>query len=144
MKPSERKSTALTRRKSISSSGAVVVGPYSHAICAGDLIFISGQTPLDPITGKLVNGAVEEQVTQCMNNLGAILDAAGLNFDDVVKCNVFLTDMNDFATLNKVYARYFREPFPARTTIGVAALPLGARVEIEMIAKVSIEGTDAC
>ena len=115
--------------------GAAAVGPYSHAVESDPFVFLSGQTPLDPATGRLVEGPVDAQVRRCFANLGAVLGAAGLDFGDVVKVNVFLTDMGDFAAMNAVYAAHFDEPFPARTTIGVASLPLGARVEIEMVAR---------
>ncbi len=122
-------------RTAISAPGATAIGPYSHAVkAAGGTVFLSGQTPVDPASGRLVAGDIEAQVRQCLRNLGLVLAAGGLGFEDVVKCNVFLTDMADFAAMNAVYAGHFREPYPARTTIGVAALPLGARVEIEMIA----------
>lgn len=123
------------QRKAYSAPGAVAVGPYSHAIESGDLIFLSGQTPVDSETGKLVEGDIAEQTKQCFKNLFNVLEAAGLTPDHVEKVNVFLTDMNDFAAMNEVYARQFSEPYPARTTIGVASLPLGAQVEIEMIAR---------
>jgi 2-iminobutanoate/2-iminopropanoate deaminase len=122
-------------RKAITASGGVAVGPYSHAIETGHLVVLSGQTPIDPATGVIVNGDVQVQTRRVLDNLGAVLAAAGLTVDDVVKCNVFLTSMDDFAEMNTAYAEYFTEPFPARTTIGVAALPLGANVEIEMIAE---------
>ncbi len=121
-------------RKNITAKGAVAVGPYSHAIISGEFVFLSGQTPLNPDTGKLAEGSIGKQTEQCFGNLGAVLEAGGLTFDDVVKVNVFLTDMDDFTGMNEVYAGYFRKPFPARTTIGVASLPLGASVEIEMVA----------
>jgi 2-iminobutanoate/2-iminopropanoate deaminase len=122
-------------RRPITAQGAASIGPYSHGIRAGgDFVFLSGQTPIDAATGKLVEGGIKDQVRQCLGNLGAVLAAAGLSFDAVVKCNVFLVDMADFAAMNEVYAMHFRAPFPARTTIGVASLPLNARVEIEMIA----------
>jgi 2-iminobutanoate/2-iminopropanoate deaminase len=122
-------------RKAITAEGAAVVGPYSHAVRAGKLLYLSGQTPLDPATGKLVEGDVTVQTAQCFQNLFAVLRAADLGPDHVVKVNVFLTDMSDFAAMNEVYAAHFARPFPARTTIGVAALPLGARIEIELIAR---------
>lgn len=122
-------------RKSISAEGAVSVGPYSHAIESGDLIYLSGQTPIDPLTGKLVEGDITSQTEQCFINLFNVLEAAGLTQENVIKVNVFLTDMSYFTAMNEVYARQFSEPFPARTTIGVAALPLDAQVEIEMIAR---------
>ena len=122
-------------RHSLTAKGAAAVGPYSHGIESDPFVFLSGQTPLDPATGRLVDGPIAAQTRQCFANLGAVLEAAGLDFGDVVKCNVFLVEMTDFAAMNAVYAEHFDEPFPARTTIGVASLPLGARVEIEMIAR---------
>lgn len=122
-------------RKAITAEGAAVVGPYSHAVRAGKLLYLSGQTPLDPTTHKLLDGDVQAQTAQCFQNLFAVLKAAGMTPDDVVKVNVFLTEMTDFAAMNEVYAKHFQAPFPARSTIGVAALPLGARIEIEMIAR---------
>jgi len=112
-----------------------VVGPYSPAVRAGKLVYLSGQTPLDPATGRLMEGDVQVQTAQCFQNLFAVLREAGLTPDHVVKVNVFLTDMNDFEAMNEIYAAHFARPFPARTTIGVAALPLGARIEIELIAR---------
>jgi len=122
-------------RKAITADGAAVVGPYSHAVRAGKLLYLSGQTPLDPTTGKLLDADVRVQTAQCFQNLFAVLKAAGLTPDHVVKVNVFLTDMADFPAMNEVYAAHFEQPYPARTTIGVAALPLGARIEIELIAR---------
>ena len=111
------------------------VGPYSHAAAArGELVFLSGQTPIDPATGQLVEGDVAAQVTRVLANLAQVLAAGGLSFDDVVKVNVFLVDMDDFAAMNAVYASVVDAPHPARTTVAVAGLPLGARVEIEMVA----------
>jgi 2-iminobutanoate/2-iminopropanoate deaminase len=123
------------KRAAINPPGAVAVGPYSAAVEADGLVFLSGQTPLDPATGKLVQGGIREQTARCFANLFAVLRAAGLTPDHVVKVNVFLTDMKDFAAMNEVYRTQFAEPFPARTTVGVAALPLGAQVEIEMTAR---------
>ncbi|MFD9891977.1 Rid family detoxifying hydrolase [Amycolatopsis sp. NPDC059027] len=122
-------------RNAIDAASAVAVGPYSHAVDTGSLILLSGQTPLDGSTGTLVDGGIAAQTRQCFTNLFAVLAAGGLAPDDVQKCTVFLTDMNDFAAMNEVYAEMFDQPYPARTTIGVAALPLGAAVEIEIIAK---------
>lgn len=122
-------------RKAVDAPGAAAVGPYSHGVRARNVVFLSGQTPLDPTTGSLVTGSFADQVHQCFANLGAVLKAAGLTFDHVVKANVFLIDMKDFAAMNEVYETYFSEPYPARTTIGVASLPRGAAVEIEMIAE---------
>jgi 2-iminobutanoate/2-iminopropanoate deaminase len=122
-------------RKAITSDKARAVGPYSHGIEAGDLVFLSGQTPLDPLTGKLIEGGIAAQTRQCFANLKAVIEAGGLDFGDVIKVNVFLTDMGDFAAMNEAYADQFDEPYPARTTVAVKALPLGAQVEIEMIAR---------
>jgi 2-iminobutanoate/2-iminopropanoate deaminase len=122
-------------RRAFSSPGATSIGPYSHAVEAGELVFLSGQTPIDPATGKLAAGDLAAQTRQCLQNLFRVLAAAGLGPDDVVKANVFLLDMGDFAAMNAVYATMFAAPYPARTTVGVAALPLGARVEIELVAR---------
>ena len=121
-------------RTAITAPGATNVGPYSHAIETGNLVYLSGQTPLDPATGQLASGDIASQTERCFANLFSVLEAAGLTSDNVVKVNVFLTDMNDFAAMNNIYAKHFSQPYPARTTIGVASLPLGARIEIEMIA----------
>ncbi|MEO7131341.1 MAG: Rid family detoxifying hydrolase [Dermatophilaceae bacterium] len=110
------------------------VGPYSHAVRAGDFVYLSGQTPLEPATGKLVDGDVAAQTTRVFANLLAVLTTAGLTFAHVVKVNVYLTDLSDFA-MNEVYAQTFSEPYPARTTVAVAGLPLEAHVEIELIAQ---------
>ncbi|RHW41665.1 RidA family protein [Neobacillus notoginsengisoli] len=122
-------------RKVYESKGAKAVGPYSHAVDAGELVYLSGQTPIDPSTGELVKDGIGEQTKQCFANLFAVLEAAGLTPDDVMKVNVYLTDMDNFSEMNEVYKKQFSEPFPARTTVAVLALPLGADVEIEMIAK---------
>jgi 2-iminobutanoate/2-iminopropanoate deaminase len=122
-------------RKAVSTKGASVVGPYSQAVRAGKLLYLSGQTPLDPATGKILDGDVQAQTGLCFQNLFAVLKAAGLTPDQVVKVNVYLTDMQDFGAMNEVYATQFAKPYPARTTIGVASLPLGARIEIELIAR---------
>jgi 2-iminobutanoate/2-iminopropanoate deaminase len=122
-------------RSAFNAPGAVAVGPYSHAIDAGDLIFLSGQTPVDSKTGKLVEGEIAEQTKQCFENLFHVLEAAGLTPDNVQKVNVFLTDMSHFTAMNEVYSQQFSMPYPARTTIGVSSLPLGAQIEIEMIAR---------
>ncbi|HYE08766.1 MAG TPA: Rid family detoxifying hydrolase [Patescibacteria group bacterium] len=122
-------------RKAFSAAGAVAVGPYSHAVESKDLVFLSGQTPIDSQTGKLVEGDITDQTEQCFKNLFNVLEAAGLTPDNVEKVNVFLTDMSNFTAMNAVYSKQFSSPYPARTTIGVAALPLGAQVEIEMIAR---------
>ncbi len=125
----------MTRRIVESAGAPAAIGPYAHAVWAGDLLYSSGQTPLDPATGKLVEGGVAEQTEQVFANLAAVVTSAGLTMDDVVKCNVYLTTMDDFAEMNGVYATKFSAPFPARSTVAVAGLPLGARVEIELVAK---------
>jgi 2-iminobutanoate/2-iminopropanoate deaminase len=121
-------------KKAVTTPKGKAIGPYSLAIEAGDLVFISGQIPLDAAMGKLVGGDVGAQAKQSLENLSAILEAAGLSFDHVVKSTIFLTSMDDFAAVNEVYKSYVGEPYPARSTIAVAALPMGAKVEIEMIA----------
>ncbi|HEY5893886.1 MAG TPA: RidA family protein [Chthoniobacterales bacterium] len=110
------------------------VGPYSQAVWTGDMLFAAGQIPLDPATGELVAGGITEQTTRVLENIKAVLAAKGLTFANVVKTTVFLTDLGQFAAMNAVYATYFAEPFPARSTIQVAGLPKGAQVEIEFIA----------
>jgi 2-iminobutanoate/2-iminopropanoate deaminase len=111
------------------------VGPFSAAVRAGDLLFLSGQVALDPATGKLVAGDIGAQAEQIFANISAVLEAAGKSFDDVMKTTVYLADMKDFGAMNTVYARYFQTPYPARTTIQAAGLPLGAAVEIEVVAR---------
>ena len=125
----------MTRNAISSPDAPKAVGPYSQAVVSGDHVFLSGQTPIDPDTGSLIEGSIAEQTQRCFDNLAAVLEAAGLGFGDVVKVNVYLTEMADFGEMNGVYARQFEEPFPARTTVAVAALPLGARVEIELVAR---------
>jgi len=109
------------------------IGPYSQAVEAGNLLFISGQIPLDPETGAMVAGGIKEQTRRVLDNLKAVAEAAGKSLSDVVKCTVFLADMNDFASMNAVYAEYFTENFPARAAVEVARLPKDALVEIEAI-----------
>lgn len=110
------------------------VGPYSQAIKANGLVFCSGQVPLDPRTGELIEGSVAVQTNRAMDNLKAVLEEAGSSFDDVLKVTAYLIDMDDFAEFNGVYAQYFSDEPPARATVGVAGLPKGARVEVECIA----------
>jgi 2-iminobutanoate/2-iminopropanoate deaminase len=112
------------------------VGPYSQAIRTEQLVFTAGQVGIDPRTGKLVEGGIKEQSRQVMENLKAVLTAAGTGFANVVKATVFLSDINDFSVFNEIYGQYFKAEPPARSAFQVAALPLGARVEIEMIATV--------
>ena len=122
-------------KKVISTSTApAAIGPYSQAIQVGNLVFASGQIPINPATGNFVEGGVKEQARQSLTNVKAILEEAGLTLDNVVKTTVFLADMNDFAEVNAVYAEFFAEPYPARSAVAVKALPKGALVEIEVIA----------
>ena len=110
------------------------VGPYSHAVRVGDLLFCAGQIPIDPKDGSLVTGDIKAQTERALQNVQAILDDQGLTFANVVKTTVFLTDLGDFPRMNEVYAKHFTENFPARSTVQVAGLPKGANVEIEVLA----------
>lgn len=122
-------------RRAISSDAAPeAIGPYSQAIRAGSLLFVSGQIPLDPVTGAMVEGDVAAQTHRVFANLKAILEAGGASFEDVVRTTVYLADMNDFATVNEIYGGYFSSPAPARATVQAARLPRDARVEIDVIA----------
>ncbi len=121
-------------KTALKPDGMSGVGPYSLAIKSGGVVYLSGQIHLDPATGKLVEGDIQAQTRQCLENLKRVLAADGLTFGDLVKCTIFLVDMGDFAAVNEVYAQYMVEPFPARSCVQVAGLPLGARVEIEAIA----------
>jgi 2-iminobutanoate/2-iminopropanoate deaminase len=122
-------------KTAISSPNAPkAIGPYSPAVRAGQLLFVSGQVPLDPVTGQMVPGDVAAQARRVLDNLGALLRAANRSFADVVRTTIFLADMNDFAAVNEVYGQYFSEPYPARATVQVARLPKDARVEIDVIA----------
>jgi 2-iminobutanoate/2-iminopropanoate deaminase len=116
------------------AKSAPAVGPYNHAVRLGDLLFCSGQIPLDPATGNLVTGDIKAQAERVLENIKLILEDQKLSFANVVKSTVFLTNMADFAGMNEVYARYFTADFPARSTVQVAALPKGASVEIEVVA----------
>lgn len=125
----------MPKRKVLRSADAPApVGSYSQAVRAGKLVFCSGQIPLDPRTRELVTGGIEEQTRRVLDNLGAVLAEAGLGYGDVVKCSVFLTDMNDFPAFDSAYTHYFGASPPARSTLGVTALPKGARIEVEAIA----------
>jgi 2-iminobutanoate/2-iminopropanoate deaminase len=112
------------------------VGPFSQAIEVGAFLYVSGQVGQDPVNGKVVEGGIVAETERVLRNLAAVLKAAGRSFDDVVRAGVYLTSMSDFIAMNGIYAKYFSQPFPARTTIGVAALPLGACVEIDLVVKV--------
>ena len=113
------------------------IGPYSQAIKVGNLVFTSGQIPIDPATGNFVEGGIKEQTRQSLTNVKAILEEAGLTMANVVKTTVFMADMADFADMNAVYAEFFAEPYPARSAVAVKTLPKGALVEIEVVAEVS-------
>lgn len=122
-------------RKALTTTDApAAIGPYSQAITAGDFLFASGQIPLDPATGQIVEGGIAEQTHRVFKNLAAILAAAGIGFDRVVKTNVYLQDMGDFAAMNEIYGTYFPAPAPARATIQAARLPRDVKVEIDFVA----------
>lgn len=123
-------------REAISTTGApAAIGPYSQAIAIDGFVFCAGQAALDPATGVLVEGGIEPEIERVMANLTAVLEAAGCAWSDVVKTTIFLVDMTEFAVVNGIYGRFVGDPPPARSTVGVAALPKGARVEIEVIAR---------
>ena len=124
-------------KKVISTTEAPsAIGPYSQAIQCGNLVFTSGQIPIDPATGVFVEGGIKEQTRQSLLNVKAVLEEAGLTMGHVVKTMVFMADMNDFADMNAVYAEFFTEPYPARSAVAVKTLPKGALVEIEVVAEV--------
>jgi 2-iminobutanoate/2-iminopropanoate deaminase len=113
------------------------IGPYSQGVVANGFVFVSGQIPLDPATGELVTGPIEDQARQVLKNIAAVLDAAGSSLDKVVKASVFLQDMNDFAKMNTVYGEFFKAPYPARAAVQVARLPRDVGIEVEVIALAS-------
>jgi 2-iminobutanoate/2-iminopropanoate deaminase len=114
--------------------GPSAIGPYSPALRAGNLLFVSGQVPMDPATGLLIDGDIAAQTRRVLENIGTLLAAAGLTHNDVVRTTVFLADMADFATMNATYGEFFSEPYPARSTVQAARLPRDARIEIDVIA----------
>jgi 2-iminobutanoate/2-iminopropanoate deaminase len=124
----------LMREGITTTEAPAAIGPYSQAVKAGNLLFLSGQIPLDPKTGNLVEGGIEAQTRQVFANIGAILKAAGASFDNVVSASVFLADMNQFGKVNEIYATYFSSPAPARATVQVARLPKDCLVEIQVVA----------
>ena len=122
-------------REAVSTPNApAAIGPYSQAVKSGNMLFLSGQIPLDPVTGALVSGGIEAQTRQVFTNIGAILEAAGASFGHVVSATVYVADMNDFAKVNEIYATYFTAPAPARATVQVARLPKDSLVEIQVTA----------
>jgi 2-iminobutanoate/2-iminopropanoate deaminase len=124
----------MSRTPIATAAAPQAIGPYSQAIAAGALVFLSGQIGLDPATGTLVAGDTAAEAERVMQNLQAVLAAAGLGFEHVVRTTIYLVDLGDFALVNDIYGRYLREPYPARATVAVAALPRGARVEIDAVA----------
>ncbi|HKS03909.1 MAG TPA: RidA family protein [Chthoniobacterales bacterium] len=131
-------------KKIISTSEApLAIGPYSQAIRIGNFVYCSGQIPLDPETGEIVPGDVSAQTRRVMENIAAVLRAEGLNFGNIIKTTIFLTNLADFQNVNELYGSYFKSDPPARSTVQVAALPKGANVEIEVIAAASSSGDDA-
>ena len=121
--------------KVISTTNAPsAIGPYSQAIQAGNLVYTSGQIPIDPTTGAFPEGGIKSQARQSLNNVRAILEEAGLSMGDVIKTTIYLADMNDFSEVNSIYAEFFSEPYPARSAVAVKSLPKGALIEIEAIA----------
>jgi 2-iminobutanoate/2-iminopropanoate deaminase len=126
----------LTKQVVTAPTSAPAIGPYSPALRVGSFLFLSGQIPLDPTSGQLVAGDINAQTTRVLQNMGELLKAGGADFANVVRTTIFLTDMNDFAAVNEIYASYFTEPYPARATVQVARLPKDVRVEIDAIAVV--------
>lgn len=127
-RPSMSRTTVKTPR------APAAIGPYSQAILSDDTLYCSGQIAIDPETGSMVNGSIEEETRQVLENIGAVLQGASMDYENVVRCTVFLTDVNDYAQVNDVYGRYFNEAPPARQAVQVAALPRNAKVEISCIA----------
>lgn len=126
------------KKQAIQTANApAAIGPYSQAVRAGDLLFVSGQIPLDAKTGELIKSGVADETKKVLDNLKAIIEAAGGSLGDVIKTTIFLKDMNSFSTVNEIYGTYFPQPFPARATVEVARLPRDVNVEIEAVAKLS-------
>ncbi len=124
----------METRRIQTEAAPAAVGPYSQAICVGNMVYTAGQIPLDPASGSVIEGDIEAQTARVLDNLSAVLEAAGSSLNQVVKTTVFLQDLGDFAAMNGVYAQYFDAVKPARSTVEVAALPLGVKVEIEAVA----------
>jgi 2-iminobutanoate/2-iminopropanoate deaminase len=126
-------------RELVTASGAArAIGPYSPALKVGNLLFLSGSIPLDPVSGQLVEGGITEQTTRVMENIKALLGAAGADFSHVARTTVFMVDLGEFAAMNEVYAKYFAAPYPARSTVQVVKLPRDVRVEIDVIAVLGV------
>jgi 2-iminobutanoate/2-iminopropanoate deaminase len=131
-------------KKIISTSDApAAIGPYSQGVRVGSTIYFSGQIPLDPKSGQMVSGGTDAQARRVMENIGGLLKAEGLGYDNIVKTTIFLADINDFQTVNEIYGSYFKQAPPARSTVQAGALPKGARVEIEVIAAAAGDGAAA-
>lgn len=129
--------TGRVKRRVQTKDAPAAIGPYSQGIVSGGFLFVSGQIPIVPGTGEILKGSIEEETEQVLKNVLGVLKAADVSSDDVVKTTIFIKDMNQFAAINQVYAKFFKEPYPARSTVEVARLPKDVRIEIEVIAKVS-------
>jgi 2-iminobutanoate/2-iminopropanoate deaminase len=127
-------STSASRSTVTTPLAPAAIGPYSQGILVDNRLYVSGQIAIDPDTGSMINGSIEEETERVLDNIGAVLKAASMTFENVVRCEVFMTDVNDYAQINEVYARYFNESPPARQAVQVAELPRNARVEISCIA----------
>ena len=127
-------STSSSRSTVTTPLAPAAIGPYSQGILIDNRLYVSGQIAIDPDTGSMIDGSIEAETERVLDNIGAVLKAASMTFENVVRCEVFLTDVNDYAQVNEVYARYFNEAKPAREAVQVAALPRGARVEISCVA----------
>lgn len=123
----------MSRTVIASDHAPKAIGPYSQAVQVGNTLYTSGQIPLDPTTGELIAGDIDAQARRVFDNLRAVIEAAGASFADVARVGIYLTDLSNFATVNAVMAEYFQQPYPARSTIGVAALPRGAQVEVDLV-----------
>ncbi len=124
----------VAKKQVLTDKAPKASGPLSQGIAAGGFVFCSGQLPVDPVTGKIVSGGIEDQTRQVLKNLSAVLEAGGSSLDQVVKCTVLMTDLSEFAAMNKVYAEFFKAPCPARATFQIGGLALGAKIEIDCIA----------
>jgi 2-iminobutanoate/2-iminopropanoate deaminase len=130
----QHKRSEVMKRQIQTDKAPKAIGPYSQGIAANGFVFVSGQIAIDPATGELSTGPIEDQARQVLRNVGAVLEAAGSSYDSVVKATVFLQDMNDFAKMNAVYGEFFRPPYPARAAVQVARLPRDVKIEVEVIA----------